>query len=273
MAFEERLDARLGDVRVHTDATAARSASALGARAYTVGTDVVFGAGQYRPGTRAGDRLLAHELVHVVQQAAGGGAIVQRQEDSNAAQPRGLTVAEHFQMTLFQHFLRWSLGSLLTTGAEPPNADTATAAVDDAYSEPGSEPEDAAALVPRVMPVDPSYGQPIGVSEGGPDYSAALAPFGQRGLHPGSGDIDVVNDLYTTTYNLLRLLPSPPAEIRKLLPADWLRKAANGMVSFNINNRLKREQATPIEAADRAFEAATGVKPTNLPSPVTIPFD
>lgn len=55
-------------VRVHADASAARSASALGALAYTVGTDVVFGTGQYAPETRRGRALLAHELAHVVQQ-------------------------------------------------------------------------------------------------------------------------------------------------------------------------------------------------------------
>lgn len=55
-------------VRVHTDARAAESARAVGALAYTVGGDVVFGTGQYTPGTSKGRRLLAHELTHVVQQ-------------------------------------------------------------------------------------------------------------------------------------------------------------------------------------------------------------
>ena len=55
-------------VRVHTDDRAAASARAVQARAYTVGADVVFDAGQYAPGTEAGRRLLAHELTHVVQQ-------------------------------------------------------------------------------------------------------------------------------------------------------------------------------------------------------------
>jgi outer membrane protein OmpA-like peptidoglycan-associated protein len=55
-------------VRLHTDSSAAASAKALNARAYTLGTDVVFGAGQFSPETSAGKHLLAHELVHVVQQ-------------------------------------------------------------------------------------------------------------------------------------------------------------------------------------------------------------
>jgi hypothetical protein len=54
-------------VRVHTDAKAAESARAVHALAYTVGHDVVFGAGQFAPRTDPGERLLAHELAHVVQ--------------------------------------------------------------------------------------------------------------------------------------------------------------------------------------------------------------
>ncbi|MGQ5640484.1 MULTISPECIES: eCIS core domain-containing protein [unclassified Streptomyces] len=62
-------------VRLHSDARAAQSAKALGALAYTVGRNVVFGAGQYREGSRDGERLLTHELAHVVQQDGlrGGG--------------------------------------------------------------------------------------------------------------------------------------------------------------------------------------------------------
>jgi hypothetical protein len=59
----------LGDVRVHTGGRAADSARRLGARAYTVGRDIVFGSGQYAPATPAGRGLLAHELAHVAQSA------------------------------------------------------------------------------------------------------------------------------------------------------------------------------------------------------------
>jgi hypothetical protein len=58
----------LGDVRVHTDTTADALARSVSARAFTTGTDVYFAAGEYSPGTRAGDALLAHELTHVTQQ-------------------------------------------------------------------------------------------------------------------------------------------------------------------------------------------------------------
>jgi hypothetical protein len=67
--FEPRFGHDFSQVRVHTDAKAAESAQALNALAYTLGRDVVFGAGHYSPGTSAGQRLLAHELVHTVQRA------------------------------------------------------------------------------------------------------------------------------------------------------------------------------------------------------------
>jgi Domain of unknown function (DUF4157) len=66
--MESRFGHDFSSVRVHTDVHAAKSAQAVNALAYTVGRDVVFGAGQYAPGTYAGKGLLAHELTHVVQQ-------------------------------------------------------------------------------------------------------------------------------------------------------------------------------------------------------------
>jgi hypothetical protein len=70
-AARERYGIGLGDslhdVRLHTDDTADALSSAVSARAFTVGSDVYFGRGEYRPGSSDGDRLLAHELTHVAQ--------------------------------------------------------------------------------------------------------------------------------------------------------------------------------------------------------------
>jgi hypothetical protein len=81
--MEPRFGHDFRQVRVHADARAAKSAEEVGARAYTVGQHVVFGAAQYAPATDSGRRLIAHELSHVVQQR--GGLAVQRQpvEDWN----------------------------------------------------------------------------------------------------------------------------------------------------------------------------------------------
>jgi hypothetical protein len=65
--MQDRLGHDFGSVRVHTGAQAAAAADAVEARAFTLGNDVVFGAGQYAPGTASGRRLLAHELTHVAQ--------------------------------------------------------------------------------------------------------------------------------------------------------------------------------------------------------------
>jgi len=68
--MEQRFGHDFGRVRLRTHARAAESAAAVGARAYTVGPDVLFAAGEYAPDTHAGRRLIAHELAHVVQQDA-----------------------------------------------------------------------------------------------------------------------------------------------------------------------------------------------------------
>lgn len=68
--FRSNLD--FSQVRVHTDSTAADSAGVINALAYTAGSHIVFGSGEYSPGTDAGQKLLAHELAHVVQQTSLG---------------------------------------------------------------------------------------------------------------------------------------------------------------------------------------------------------
>ena len=62
----------LSDVRVHTDDTADKLNNAVSARAFATGTDVYFAQGEYNPGSSEGDRLIAHELAHVVQQRGAG---------------------------------------------------------------------------------------------------------------------------------------------------------------------------------------------------------
>ncbi len=75
--FEPRFGQDFSQVRLHIGAQAAESAWAVNARAFTVGHNVVFGAGEYSSDSLAGRKLLAHELVHTVQQG-GAGKMVQR---------------------------------------------------------------------------------------------------------------------------------------------------------------------------------------------------
>ena len=69
--MEGRLGHDFGDVRVHDDSAAQRSAQSVNAHAYTVGSNIVFQRDQYDPGSDAGRTMLAHELTHVVQQRSG----------------------------------------------------------------------------------------------------------------------------------------------------------------------------------------------------------
>ncbi|MCB1928970.1 MAG: DUF4157 domain-containing protein [Rhodocyclaceae bacterium] len=78
--FEPRFGHNLSRVRIHTGNVSNQLAQRLNARAFTHGSDIVFGSGQYQPGTSEGKRLLAHELAHVLQQSNGqGGELVARQ--------------------------------------------------------------------------------------------------------------------------------------------------------------------------------------------------
>ena len=77
--MEQRFGYDFGSVRIHTDNKAAETAKNLNARAFTVGRDVVFGAGQYSPTAARGQKLLAHELTHVVQQNQMSERLVHRQ--------------------------------------------------------------------------------------------------------------------------------------------------------------------------------------------------
>lgn len=76
-AMERAFGVNFADVRVHSDALAAERSAALRARAFTVGHDIVFGAGMYTPHSRRGQSLLGHELAHVAQQRGSGGRIGQ----------------------------------------------------------------------------------------------------------------------------------------------------------------------------------------------------
>jgi hypothetical protein len=67
-SLEQGMGESLNDVRVHTGAHADALARAVSARAFTVGSDIFFAQGEYRPGTPDGNQLVAHEVAHVLQQ-------------------------------------------------------------------------------------------------------------------------------------------------------------------------------------------------------------
>jgi hypothetical protein len=77
--MERSFGADFGSVRVHSGPSADRLSRSLQAKAFTTGSDVFFRSGEYNPASGQGQKLLAHELTHVVQQ---GGARVSRKADA-----------------------------------------------------------------------------------------------------------------------------------------------------------------------------------------------
>lgn len=86
-SMERALGYSFGEVRIHADPCATQSADDIRADAYTVGRDVVFASGRYAPDTPSGQRLLAHELVHVIQQGSATGGLVRRQTNGDGQSP------------------------------------------------------------------------------------------------------------------------------------------------------------------------------------------
>jgi len=102
--FEPRFGHDFSAVRVHTDGHAAKTASAIHARAFTLGNHVVMGAGEFQPATQSGRKLLAHELTHTIQQGAASpvqasSALVQREVLDAALGMIGDLVSDPFAVT------------------------------------------------------------------------------------------------------------------------------------------------------------------------------
>lgn len=96
-ALAQTMSTRLGhdfsQVRVHDDTHAAASAAYYASSAYTFGPHVVFGAGQYQPHTETGQRLLMHELTHVIQARNGGGTATGISSPSDASEQEASRIA------------------------------------------------------------------------------------------------------------------------------------------------------------------------------------
>ena len=96
------LDHDFAQVRIHADALAERLTEGLGARAATIGRDVYFASGEYRPGSFDGERLIGHELAHVIQQAGGHPARGAMLDPQVAAERAGVALAERRRSTVGQ---------------------------------------------------------------------------------------------------------------------------------------------------------------------------
>ena len=77
--LEPNLGVNLDDVKIHTDKKANEMADSMNAKAFTVGNDIYFNRDEYNPDSTAGKELIAHEVVHTIQQA-GAEQIIQMKE-------------------------------------------------------------------------------------------------------------------------------------------------------------------------------------------------
>ena len=162
--MEPRFGHDFSRVRVHTGARAAESASAVNALAYTVGRDVVFGAGQFASDTGAGQRLMAHELAHVVQQRVGGNVAAPEAISSpgNGSECEADKAAE--AVTAGQSFdPTWFTGPTVHRQGPPVAAATLAGltATRVAFNNSGApDPDNCAAEKPAALDVDgPAVGQ------------------------------------------------------------------------------------------------------------------
>jgi hypothetical protein len=98
------------DVRIHTDSASAAEVSRMNARAFTIGSDVAFAAGEYAPGTMIGDALLAHELAHVAQQSGAQGPLKKAAEADGALEHDADDAAVHAIVSLWPAVRRFARG-------------------------------------------------------------------------------------------------------------------------------------------------------------------
>jgi Domain of unknown function (DUF4157) len=155
--MESRFGLDFGDVRIHTGPQAARSAQALSARAFTVGTHIAFGDGGFAPHTDDGKRTLAHELWHVVQQSQGA-------VSGSPVPGGGLSISDPSDR--FEREAEQTARRVTATGFQP---------------EGGAQLDKAGAPTAMVDPGD-GTGADIGGSLGGDQPSTLLRDTVQRQL-------------------------------------------------------------------------------------------
>ncbi|HBL14860.1 MAG TPA: hypothetical protein DD379_26415, partial [Cyanobacteria bacterium UBA11162] len=115
--MEQAMGADFSGVKVHTDGQSHQLNQSIQARAFTTGQDIFFRQGEYDPGSRGGQELLAHELTHVVQQ---NGNAVQRSHTPEIQQKKGsITQKELFQAKPLAETFQW--GTTNTTESTLPN--------------------------------------------------------------------------------------------------------------------------------------------------------
>jgi hypothetical protein len=170
--MEARFGHDFSHVRVHADSEAAEASRSAGAQAYTVGPDMVFGAGQYQPGSRSGRQLIAHELAHVLQHRDGEPVVRRR-----ILYPSPTVTPEDPIPRYLSGDDSLALTTLTVNGKEQ---------ISDRFLLEALRPKGG--IEPRGAPVAPSPGSGSGSGSGSGGGSGSGARAGQgSGGGPGSG--------------------------------------------------------------------------------------
>jgi hypothetical protein len=158
-AMEPVFGQDLSRVRIHTGTRAAALAGHLNARAFTVGNDIAFGDGEYRPGSLAGNLLIAHELAHVVQQRGAVSSTPVKHASSGSQ--------------LEQEADRAAVAAVLERKGLPLTSMSGLSL--QRCSKPGDGPQlDPFGNVPKISPNDILFNQVMDDPSGFPTYSACL---------------------------------------------------------------------------------------------------
>ena len=197
--FEPRFDRSFGDVRVHAGGEADRAARGFHARAFTVGSHLVFAAGEYEPHSERGRGLIAHELAHVLQQQ-GGARRVQRSISVDPAPPTNprdpfattpspfgpfaFSEADHIVHSLCDAFNVDSAGNVVSTPADLCTDSDAVAG--------GGKPLGCCCLCTLTAPGSGPWTIHF-TGLGGPTTRTTAAPGGDVFLHPRTSNIDFGN--------------------------------------------------------------------------------
>jgi hypothetical protein len=246
-----RMESVLGQdfsgVRLHTDSRAAALASSLNARAFTIGSDVAFGAGQYQPGTPLGDGLIAHELAHVVQQQIaysltptqwreGSDEYNDLEKEADASAAGAVATLWAGAQTGFADLGRNALPRLrsgLRLSSCKPKTRAAGAKVEDVnlLKDFAGKFPDAAALIAENE-------EALGLVREAEDAGAGFGGYAEEGPYPNTWPYTVGHNVYV-----------PKVETDKVLAArDFL---------FELNNAIREPKFMQLHA-----EAAKGAKST-----------
>ena len=220
--MESRFGHDFSQVRLHTDSEAAASARAVNALAYTVGRDVVFGAGQFAPATMAGRQLLAHELTHTIQQEGSSHQTLSRLEVGEAgdAAEREADQASRAVMQM-QTFSPSFVGPQRISRQPPPPP-----------AAPPAAPAPPQPAPPPAAPAQPAFGQAC--SGGANDPCQMARCVGQR---PANVQADLGRGLGYVNSAITALSQAPLADntVRAL---DWFFNDHSSQTVLAVRTRL-----------------------------------